>query len=210
MTTCLALDAVTQTGPLERDDARLRPLEPQERDEFERLAMAHLDAAYSGALRLAGNPTDAEDLVQDTFFRAMRAFRRFLPGTNFKAWLFRIMMNLYINEYRRRARRPRRAEDVDPSDLGWAGVTSDPEACALQQIEADYLHNAIARLPDKFRMVIMLADEQGLSYEEIARIMRSPVGTVRSRLHRSRRMLAHRLRGYAREAGHLSPAGITT
>jgi RNA polymerase sigma-70 factor (ECF subfamily) len=89
-------------------------------------------------------------------------------------------------------------------------VTSDPEACALQQIEADYLHNAIARLPDKFRMVIMLADEQGLSYEEIARIMRSPVGTVRSRLHRSRRMLAHRLRGYAREAGHLSPAGITT
>jgi len=192
--------AATKTG--ESDGGAAAVLSPERREEFERLVMAHLDSAYSGALRLTRNKTDAEDLVQDAVVRAMRGFHRFQSDTNFKAWLFRIMTNLYINEYHRRARRPERAEEVEPADLGWPGLPADPEMQVLRRMEAQYLHQAIEGLPAEFRAVVMLADEQGFSYEEIAKMIKRPIGTVRSRLHRGRRMLMHRLYDYAREAGY--------
>ena len=177
-------------------------LSADRREEFERLIMQHLDSAYSGALRLTRNRTDAEDLVQDAVVRAMRGFHRFQADTNFKAWLFRIMTNLYINEYHRKARQPERAEEVEPADLGWPDVPGDPEVAVMRKMEARYLHKAIEGLPEEFRAVVMLADEQGFSYDEIAKMIKRPIGTVRSRLHRGRKMLTHRLYDYAREAGY--------
>lgn len=178
-------------------------LSPEKKAEFERLILAHLDAAYNGALRMTRNPSDAEDLVQDTIVRAMRGFNRFQSETNFKAWLFKIMTNLYINEYHRRARAPGRAEEIEPEDIGLPIGQEGPEKQVLRKMEAEYINKAIEDLPDEFRTVVLLSDVQGFSYGEIGKMIRRPIGTVRSRLHRGRRMLLRRLHHYAREAGYL-------
>jgi len=165
--------------------------------------MEHLDSAYGGALRMTHNAEDAEDLVQDAVFRAMRGFHGFQEDTNFKAWLFRIMTNVYINDYRLKGRRPRRVEEVEPSDLRSRDSLAEPENLVLGRMEGEYLQRAIEGLPSEYRMVVMLAYEQGFSYEEIAKIIDRPIGTVRSRLHRGRRMLKRRLQQYACEAGYV-------
>jgi len=171
--------------------------------EFERLILEHLDSAYNGALRLTRNPSDAEDLVQDTIVRAMRGFHRFTLETHFKAWLFKIMTNLYINEYHRRARAPERAQEIEPENLGMPAGQEGPEKHVLKKMEAEYINKAMEDLPDEFRAVVMLSDVQGFSYGEIGKIIGRPIGTVRSRLHRGRRMLLRRLNHYAKEAGYL-------
>ncbi len=176
---------------------------PARKAEFERLILEHLDSAYNGALRLTRNPSDAEDLVQDTVVRAMRGFHRFESETNFRAWLFKIMTNLYINEYHRRARAPERVEEVEPENIGLPLGKEGPEKEVLRKMEAEYINNAIEDLPDEFRAVVMLSDVQGFSYGEISKIIGRPIGTVRSRLHRGRRMLLRRLDHYAKEAGYL-------
>jgi RNA polymerase sigma-70 factor (ECF subfamily) len=178
-------------------------LSGERKAEFERLILEHLDSAYNGALRMTRNPSDAEDLVQDTIVRAMRGFHRFEAETNFKAWLFKIMTNLYINEYHRRARAPVRVDEVEPEDLGLPIGREGPEKAVLEKMEAEYINSAIEDLPDEFRAVVVLSDVQGFSYGEISKMIGRPIGTVRSRLHRGRRMLLRRLNHYAREAGYL-------
>jgi RNA polymerase sigma-70 factor (ECF subfamily) len=177
-------------------------LTSDQQNRIERLVMEHLDSVFNGALRLTHNVSDAEDLVQDAVFRAMRGFHSFQEDTNFKAWLFRIMTNVYINNYRVRARQPRRAEEVELADLKSPARLADPESVVMARMETEYLQRAIEDLPSESRTVVMLADEQGFSYDEIAKIIKRPVGTVRSRLHRGRRMLKRRLQQYAQEAGY--------
>jgi len=178
-------------------------LTAQQRLRFEQLVMEYLDCAYTGALRMTQNPDDAEDLVQDAVLRAMRGFDGFQDHTNFRAWLFRIMTNLYINQYRLKQRRPARADAVEVSGLHSTDASGNPEELVVDRMEAEYLRQAIEELPSDYRTVIMLSDEQGFSYGEIAKIMNCPIGTVRSRLHRARRILGRRLRDYGREAGYL-------
>ena len=152
---------------------------------------------------------DAEDLVQETYIRALRFREQFTPGTNLKAWLFRILTNTFINDYRKRARQPQTAEldDVDEFSLyrrmsqnGSAAGVSDPERAFLDGIVSSEVKEALEALPEKFRTTVLL-DVEGLSYKEIAEMLSIPIGTVMSRLHRGRKFLQRRLYDLARERG---------
>ncbi len=172
---------------------------------FEEQALPYLDRLYSGALRYTRNPADAEDLVQETFAKAYSAFHQFEPGTNLRAWLYRILTNTYINQYRKRQRRPDEypQEEIDDFSLydwiGGAGRSAEVEV--LEQITAEEVRQALADLPESFRLAVYLADVEGFSYKEIADIMGTPVGTVMSRLHRGRKALQRALAEYARSRG---------
>ncbi|MEX0658596.1 MAG: sigma-70 family RNA polymerase sigma factor [Egibacteraceae bacterium] len=179
---------------------------------FTRDALPYLDALYSAALRYTRNPADAEDLVQETYAKAYEKFHQFEPGTNLKAWLYRILGNTYINSYRRRQRRPTEvsadaAEDRDFSLYDRiAGAPHAPaEIEVLSRLTDDEVKAALAELPDTFRMAVYLADVEGFRYAEIAEIMGTPVGTVMSRLHRGRARLHKALYSYARDRGLLGP-----
>jgi len=186
---------------------------PQETDEerrerFERDAMPLMPSLYSAALRLTRNPSDAEDLVQETYLRAYRGFGGFTPGTNLKAWLYRILTNTFINAYRKRQREPVTVLEEEIPD--WylydrlaqgSGDTSSAEAQVLEHMPDEDVQAALDSLPEGFRMAVYLADVEGFSYKEIAEILGIPIGTVMSRLHRGRKTLEKLLWEKARERG---------
>lgn len=189
-----------------------------DRAEFADLAMEHMPALYTAALRMTRNPSDAEDLVQETFLKAYRAFDRFEEGTNLKAWLYKILTNTFINNYRASKRRPEKADVDDVEDLylyhrldelGGANTGRSAEEELFDRITDDDVKSAIESLPEAFRIAVLLADVEGFSYKEIADITEVPIGTVMSRIHRGRRALQKALAGsavaqglVATEAGH--------
>lgn len=180
------------------------------RAEFERLAMEHVDALYSAALRLTRNERDAEDLVQDTLVRAYRFFDKFERGTNIKAWLFKILTNTFINRYRRKAKERSVIEGVEQQTVterffsrDMSDLSDDPETYIFERLLSDDVLRAIDDLPLDFRLAVILADIQEFSYKEIAEIVGCPVGTVMSRLFRGRRLLQKKLASYATEHGIL-------
>jgi RNA polymerase sigma-70 factor (ECF subfamily) len=180
---------------------------------FEEQALQYMDQLYAAAMRLTRNPADAADLVQETFVKAYQAFGQFQQGTNLKAWLYRIQTNTFINNYRKNQRNPYQGtiDDLEDWQLGnaeSATATSgrSAEAEAIDHLPDSAVKDALQAIPEDFRMAVYFADVEGFSYQEIADIMKTPVGTVMSRLHRGRRMLRDLLADYARERGIVTPA----
>lgn len=180
--------------------------------EFEGEALIHLGALLAVATRLTRDPVEAEDLVQDTFVKAMRARHQFEAGTNMRAWLLRILTNTFINRFRRGGleRSVLEGPDADPLADGWVGTSTmealrDPESQALRPMLEGEIRRSLDELPEEFRLAVVLADVEELSYKEIADIMNCPIGTVMSRLHRGRRMLKSRLYEHARALGIIGP-----
>lgn len=174
---------------------------------FEAEALPHLDSLYRMALRLTADPSRAEDLVQETMLKAYRAWAQFRPGTNARAWLLTILRNTFINEYRRRKREPL-AVDIDavePHAIFRDVATADPEGAFFDRIVDERVLAAIDELPDEFREVLALSDMEGLSYAEIAETLEIPIGTVKSRLFRARRLLQASLYAHAVEMGYIRP-----
>jgi RNA polymerase sigma-70 factor (ECF subfamily) len=179
------------------------------RANFETEAMVHLNSLYATGLRMTRNPRDAEDLVQDTMLQAFRFFDRFEPGTNCKAWMFKILTNTFINKYRKRSREREIREVIDQDELpslmseDVAEASRDPEGAMTRALLSDDVRTALDAVPHDYRIAVVLCDLEEFSYKEIADIMDCPVGTVMSRLHRGRRLLQKSLRGYALEQGIL-------
>ncbi len=177
------------------------------REKFGKEASMHIDSLYNYSLSLTRNPDDAKDLVQETFFKAYKFFHQFQEGTSIKAWLFRILKNTFINLYRKRVREPEMVnyENVEPfidllkDDKGDISIVAEDNI--LNKYLSDEISSAINNLPDDFKMVVLLSDLEGFSYKEIADIMDCPIGTVRSRLARGRRMLQKNLLDYALNEG---------
>jgi RNA polymerase sigma-70 factor (ECF subfamily) len=173
-------------------------------DSFSVEMLGHLDTLYSVASRMTRSTTEAEDLVQDTIVKAMRARDQFEPGTNLKAWLLRIQTNTFINRYRRGGMERDLFEgpDADPLADGWVGASTmrsmrDAETLALKSLVEAELTRALDELPEDFRLAVVLSDIEELSYKEIAEVMGCPIGTVMSRLHRGRKLLQTKLRDHA-------------
>jgi RNA polymerase sigma-70 factor (ECF subfamily) len=177
--------------------------------DFEAAAVPFVDALYNTALRMTRNPQDAEDLVQETYLKAYKYYDKFTEGTNFKAWLFRILKNTFINNYRKRQQEPPQnafdeIEDVFESQVSSeSGSIPSPEDDALENVLDEDVQRALDALPDEYRMVVILADLEDFSYQEIAEILEIPVGTVMSRLYRARRRLESEMLRYAQEHGYI-------
>jgi len=174
---------------------------------FNQEFLPHINSMYNFAYRLALDRDDAKDLVQDTYFKAFRFIESFQRGTNAKAWLFRILKNSFINEYRKKVKEPNKvdyqevesyynSEDVDRV------ITPDLRVDALKDMIGDEISNALNALDVDFRTVIILCDLEGFKYEEMAKILDIPIGTVRSRLHRARQLLKEKLSEYAKSMGY--------
>lgn len=174
---------------------------------FDEEALPHLDALYRVALRLTAEPSLAEDLVQDTMLKAYRAWRQYRPGTNAKGWLLTILRNTFINDYRRRKHEPiaMDVEAAEPYALDRSIQETDPEGTFFSQIVDDKVLQAVDALPSDFREVLVLSDIEGMRYAEIAETLQIPVGTVKSRLFRARRLLQAGLYAHAVEMGYIRP-----
>lgn len=194
------LTAAKQTGSPEKVAA------------FEASALEYLDQLYSAALRMTRNPQDAEDLVQDTYLKAFAAFHQYEPGTNLKAWLYRILTNTYINRHRKKQREPflSSTDDLTDWEINSAPDLAEPSAelSALSQLTDTEVSEALLQLPEDRRMAVYYADVEGMSYQEIAEIMDCPTGTVMSRLHRGRAQLRTLLADYAEKCGINVKSGI--
>lgn len=194
-------DVVRET-PVAQDLAAKRAL-------FEQQALPFMDQLYAAAMRMTRNPADAADLVQETFVKAFTAFGQFQQGTNLKAWLYRIQTNTFINIYRKNQRNPYQGtiDDLQDWQLGGAEsvtqskATRSAEAEAIDHLPDSAVKDALQAIPEDFRLAVYFADVEGFSYQEVADIMKTPVGTVMSRLHRGRRMLRDLLADYAQERG---------
>ena len=185
---------------------------------FEAQALPFMDQLYAAAMRMTRNPADAGDLVQETYVKAYAAFAQFQQGTNLKAWLYRILTNTFINVYRKNQRTPFQnpIDELEDWQLGSAESLTQGRAARSAEAEAiDHLPDsdvkeALQSIPEDFRLAVYLADVEGFSYQEIADIMKSPVGTVMSRLHRGRRLLRDLLADYARDRGIAVPVTRST
>ncbi|WP_293058082.1 sigma-70 family RNA polymerase sigma factor [Mycobacterium sp.] len=203
-------DSDAATGPEMPERAPTAETDEELTARFEREAIPLLDQLYGGALRLTRNPADAEDLLQETMVKAYAGFRSFKPGTNLKAWLYRILTNTYINNYRKKQRQPAQypTEEITDWQLA-ANAEHSPtglrsaEVEALEALPDTEIKAALQELPEDFRMAVYYADVEGFPYKEIAEIMNTPIGTVMSRLHRGRRQLRALLANVAKERGFL-------
>lgn len=194
---------MTPTASKRTDDSQAELLK-----RFEDEALPLLDQLYGAALRMTRNPTDAQDLVQDAYIKAFQAFASFKPGTNLKAWMYRILTNAYINNYRKAQRRPAESSGEDLTDWQMAETAShhstgleSAEVEALKNIPDTRIQDALMGLAEDYRMVVYYADVEGLPYKDIAEIMDTPIGTVMSRLHRGRKQLRAKLKDVAAEHG---------
>ena len=176
--------------------------------DFETDAMEFAPQLYSAALRMTRNPADAEDIVQETFLKAYRAYDTFTAGTNLKAWLYRILTNTYINKYRKQQRRPSEVELGELQDIylfkrvgEHSGASRSAEEDMLDEFVDQDIIEALESLPDNFRMPVLLADVEGFSYKEISEMLDIPIGTVMSRLHRGRKALQRKLWNVAEARG---------
>jgi RNA polymerase sigma-70 factor (ECF subfamily) len=181
--------------------------------DFENDAMQFAGQLYSAALRMTRNPADAEDVVQETYLKAYRAYNTFKAGTNLKAWLYRILTNTYINRYRKAQRRPSEVELGELQDLYLyrrlgeeSGASVSAEEVVLDRFVDKDVKQALESLAEHFRMPVLLADVEGFSYKEIAEMLDIPIGTVMSRLHRGRKALQKKLWSVAEERGLTEPA----
>ena len=176
---------------------------------FERDALQYMNQLYAAAMRYTKNPEDAQDLVQDTYAKAYTSFHQFEPGTNLKAWLYRVLTTTFINTYRKDQRRPQTSDsELEDWQIAEASShTSDQgkssEDVVLENLPDSDIKNALAEIPEEFRMAVYLADVEGFAYKEIAEIVGVPAGTVMSRLHRGRKQLREKLTDYARERGYV-------
>lgn len=176
---------------------------------FDQLLNEHFDGMFTLALHMTRNRFDAEDLVQDTALRAYRFFHRFERGTNFKAWIYRILTNNYINRYRKKKIEPTKVE-MDKVSFKleqkgtsyWDELDNAEHGHDYTEMFDDEINRAIDQLPEEYKTVVLLADVEGLSYKEIAKVIDHPIGTVMSRLHRGRKILQKRLANYAEEHGY--------
>jgi RNA polymerase sigma-70 factor, ECF subfamily len=188
------------------------------RDLFEEQALPFMNQLYAAAMRMTRNPSDAADLVQETFVKAFQAFGQFQQGTNLKAWLYRIQTNTFINSYRKNQRNPYQGTIDDLEDWQMGGAESVTQSTSTRSAEAEAIDHlpdsavkdALQAIPEDFRLAVYFADVEGFSYQEIADIMKTPVGTVMSRLHRGRRMLRESLADYARDRGITAAAPVAT
>lgn len=203
----LGLPVMTSDTPLPSTVQETTEL-AEKRDLFEEQALPFIDQLYAAAMRMTRNPSDAQDLVQETFVKAFAAFKQFEQGTNLKAWLYRILTNTFINTYRKKQREPYQGtiDELEDWQLGGAVSTTamasrSAEAEAIDHLPDSAVKDALQAIPEDFRLAVYFADVEGFSYQEIAEIMKTPIGTVMSRLHRGRRLLRDMLSGYAAERG---------
>jgi RNA polymerase sigma-70 factor (ECF subfamily) len=187
-----------------------KPMDQSKGWDFEAAAMPFVDSLYNTAFRMTRNAEDAEDLVQESYLKAYKYYDKFQEGTNFKAWLFKILKNTFINNYRRRQQRPPQSDFAEIEESFETQVSDEvkrriksPEEELLEDVLDEDVQRALDELPSDYRMAVLLADLEGFSYKEIAEILELPVGTVMSRLYRGRKLLEDGMLRYARDHGYL-------
>ena len=189
--------------------AQLTRDEVRKQEDFEKEIIPHLDAMYNFALKLTQDPDKAEDLVQDTIVKAFRFFDSYEMGTNPKAWVFRILKNSFINDYRKRSKQPNQVDFDEVSSFyetirAESTDTSDLEDLMYRELVDDHVSAALEDLPEDFRTVVLLCDIEEFTYEEAATMLDVPIGTIRSRLHRGRNLLTAQLLEYAEKRGFVT------